>query len=167
MLMLVLYLSVKEVAMHVTLTGWHKTAGAAGAGAAGGTDPYTRTVADHTDRLARPIPAAAASPYQTGERAYEGARVCVCVCVFVAAPPRLPPPNRGPSPFCRRRTLTQPTAGWLSRRYLVVIGSPGPWSADSRVGRRSRFATLTLSRQIEQHIPPHSSYKWMATYFVT
>lgn len=97
-----MYLSVKEVAMHVTLTGWHKTAGA---GAAGGTDPYTRTVADHTDRLARPIPAAAACPYQTGERAYEGARVCVCV--FVAAPPRLPPPNRGPSPFCRRRTLTQ------------------------------------------------------------
>lgn len=81
MLMLVLYLSVKEVAMHVTLTGWHKTAGAAGAGAAGGTDPYTRTVADHTDRLARPIPAAAACPYQTGERAYEGARVCVCVCL--------------------------------------------------------------------------------------
>lgn len=153
----------KEVAMHVTLTRWHKTAaGAAAAAAAGGTDPYTRTVADHTDSLARPIPARCLSISERPVKGPTRARECACVRLS-----RLHRVYRRLiavlhlSAGARWRNATP--AAWLSRRYLAVIGSPGPWSAD-----RSRFATLTLSRQIgrSQH-SEHSSYKWMGTYFAT
>lgn len=154
------YSSFKEVAMHVTLTRWHKTAAGAAA-AAGGTDPYTRTVADHTDRLARPIPARCLSISERPVKGPTRARECACVRLS-----RLHRVYRRLiavlhlSAAARWRNATP--AAWLSRRYLAVIGSPGPLSAD----RRSRFATLTLSRQIgrSQH-SEHSSYKWMGTYF--
>lgn len=161
------YLSVKKVAMHVTLNRWHKTAAGAAAAAAGGTDPYTRTVADHTDRLARPIPARCLSISERPVKGPTRARECACVRLS-----RLHRVYRRLiavlhlSTGARWRNARR--AAWLSRRYLAVIGSPGPWSAQLTGGRRSRFATLTLSRQIgRSHHSEHSSYKWMGTYFAT
>lgn len=139
------YLSVKEVAMHVTLTRWHKTAAGA---AAGGTDPYTRTVADHTDRLARPIPARCLSISERPVKGPTRARECACVRLS-----RLHRVYRRLiavlhlSAGARWRNATP--AAWLSRRYLAVIGSPGPWSAGRRPALSFRHTDLVASdRQI-------------------
>lgn len=144
------YLSVKEVAMHVTLTRWHKKAAgaAAAAAAAGGTDPYTRIVADHTDRLARPIPARCLSISERPVKGLTRARECACVRLS-----RLHRVYRRLiavlhlSDAARWRNATP--AAWLSRRYLAVIGSPGPWSADRRPALSFRHTDLVASdRQI-------------------
>lgn len=161
MLMLVLYLTVKEVAMHVTLTGWYETAGGQEQREAQIlTHAQSRTtLTDWRAPYLQPLPVHI-RPVKGPTRARE----CACVCLS-----RL---HRVYRRLIAVLHLSAAAALWRNGRLIEpqifsIIGSPGPWSADCRVGRRSRFATLTLSRQIEQHIPPHSSYKWMATYFVT